>query len=540
MLLLLWFGLWWVAQGREWLRGPVRFDDASMSIRYVRHMRAGLGMSWNHDGVHTYGQTSLLWTWTVWAMSFLPVALTKTMRLGSWGCSVAAITAMAWAVARQAASAYMASGWRVLSLVALPLGAATMFAENASTGMETMLAATMGAIFLGATLGWQRGTVRAEVAGLAGLLLFLARPEAGIAVVAMPLLVWALMRGVAATGVASLLGMFAAGVALDLALCRWYFHTAFPLSFYMKSVHGYEGYAASWFPYSSLLVFLDGCKWYLVGMILLVRKTEIRLVLCCLLPAAAVFCYLATVTQVMGFNARYYVPYVPFFVVPALLALDARIRDACFGRMVGWRVAAGALVLVCCSDLALPRIAGAMDRALARPLYTYDPVQLTYAGQGSPLRPNFSFSFYIRAIDLLAAPLPKGATVASTDVGYLGEAAADADVIDLAGLNDNEIGMHGFSADRLMARRPDLIWIPPAAYSYLCGTLLTNGTFRRDYDLYAGAANSGVAVRRESAFRPAIDRQMQRFWENFYPDKRMSDYLVQAVSWSGQRHRVNQ
>ena len=35
-----------------------------------------------------------------------------------------------------------------------------------------------------------------------------------------------------------------------------------------------------------------------------------------------IFAYLGTVTQIMGFDSRYYVPYTPLIIVPALL--DAR------------------------------------------------------------------------------------------------------------------------------------------------------------------------------------------------------------------------
>ena len=50
--------------------------------------------------------------------------------------------------------------------------------------------------------------------------------------------------------------------------------------------------------------------------------------------------------------------------------------------------------------------------------------------------------------DDLIAPLPPGTTVAATEVGYLGDHASQINVIDLAGLNDTDIALHGFDTSR--------------------------------------------------------------------------------------------
>ena len=140
--------------------------------------------------------------------------------------------------------------------------------------------------------------------------------------------------------------------------------------------------------------------------------------------------------------------------------------------------------------------------------------------------------------DLLVVPLPHGVTVAATEVGYLGERASQANIIDLAGLNDTDIALHGFHMDRLLARRPDLIWMPHTDYTYQRGVMFGDPQLLQQYDVYAGAANFGLAVRKASPYRAAIERQLGIFWAATYPGTTPAAYLVRAASWSGAKHPV--
>jgi hypothetical protein len=295
----------WLQNLWAFQRTPLAFDDSYMFARYAMNFRHGLGVSWNLDGVHTYGQTSPLWGLFVLVFSYLPLNAWKMLTLGSWLCSIGAVVTLAWAVAANARSEFLSSTWRVLPLVALPLGETLVFSGNQATGMETMLAMLLCAIFVGLTLSWARGTSRPEFVAVIGLLLFLTRPESALAIVLLPLLLFFLMPSPALSkrSVASLLGLFVVGVALELIVCKLYFHTVFPLSFYMKSKHAYEGYHEVWHPELLMLAFLGGCQLYLAALILLSRRRDWRLIICCMAPAVAVFAYLGTVTQIMGFNA---------------------------------------------------------------------------------------------------------------------------------------------------------------------------------------------------------------------------------------------
>ena len=543
VLLAMAAGVWlqtlWVA----WRR-PLAFDDAYMFARYAMNVRHGLGVSWNLDGVHTYGQTSLLWGWVVVVLSYLPMGAWKMLSLGSWLCSIGAVIALAWAVAVNARGWLLSSTWRVLPWVVLPLATTAVFMGNAVTGMETMLAAMLAAVFVGMTLAWSRGRLRPEGVALVGLVLFITRPDAAIVIVLLPSLLFVLMPRVGTGNVARLLGLFVAGVLVELIVCKLYFHTALPLSFYMKSRQAYEGFREVWHPELMMLAFLAGCELYLVALILLGRREDWRLIVCCVAPALVTFAYLGTVTQIMGFNARYYVPYFAFFVVPALLVVDRWMAMGDAPLEAGWgrktllvRGFITAVVMICFLALTSEAVQAKVRQGEARVHFEYEPARVGMMASAS--LPTIPWDVMMRDLtDLLVVPLPRGATVAATEVGYLGERAAQVNVIDMAGLNDNEIALHGFDVHALVLRKPDVIWMPNNDYTYLNAWMMSDPELMKEYDVYAGAANYGLAIRKDSPYRAEIDRQMRVFWSASYPGRAMSDYLVRSSSWTRAKHAV--
>jgi hypothetical protein len=523
-------------------RRPLTFDDAYMFARYALNIRHGLGMSWNLDGVHTYGETSLLWGAFVLALSFLPLATWKMLTLGSWLCGVGALVAMAWAVTKNAKSELLQSIWRVLPWVAVPLAGTAVFLGNAGNGMETMLAAMLCAVFVGLALLWNKGSARAEWVAAVGLLLFLARPDTAVVVVMLPVLLFVMLPGTSKGSLAMLLGIFVAGVVLDLVVCRMYFHTVLPLSFAIKSQHGYEGFREVWHPELLMMAFLAACELYLAAIVMLARRRDARLIVCCVAPVAVTFAYFGTVTQIMGFSARYYAPYFALLVVPAMLVVDgwfakSEAEDTWQGRSWLVRGCLTAVMMICFFAQSAESVQAMVRRSEHRVHVEYDDVQLTMAAT-TPLPVQPWDTAMTEVTDLLVATLPKGATVAATEVGYLGRFAPQVNVIDLAGLNDNEIALHGFKTQELLGRRPDLIWLPNTDYTYQRGLMMSDPEFLRDYEMYAGAANFGIAVRKDSSLREVIERRMQEYWSVAYSRYRMEDYLVRSAKWSGKKHEV--
>ncbi len=526
-------------------RLPLRFDDAYMFLRYARNIRDGLGFSWNLNGVHTYGPTSLLWSFCTLLLSYLPTDPWTQLILGSWLFSFAAVIAMAWAVAANAQSEWLRSPLRVLALIAVPLFASPLFQGNQFNGMETMLATTLCALFLGLCFLWRLGRVHFAVVSAVAFLFFLARPESAIVTLIVPYLV-GLLPGFPRPTLKSLFLLYASfytAVIIELVLCRLYFGTPVPLSVYMKGGHAYLGYSSIWYPSILLITFLTALQLFLAILILLARRRDLWLILAGAVPAAIMFAYLGTVTQIMGFDSRYYVPYAPLIIVPAILLLDRWLtflpmEETAWPRhtLRNRGLLTGAMLLF--FFIFSSQAAQLKFRQLEHGHhFEYDPAQLNITAT-TPL-PAVDWQPIMQAItDDLVAPLPPGTTVAATEVGYLGVRASRINIIDLAGLNDNDIALHGFNTTRFLARKPDLIWMPNTAYTYQRGELFSDPDFQRQYDIYADAGDYGIAIRKDSPVRPQIEHQFSIFWSDVYPGTKPSDYLVHSATWSGLKHSV--
>jgi hypothetical protein len=93
-------------------------------------------------------------------------------------------------------------------------------------------------------------------------------------------------------------------------------------------------------------------------------------------------------------------------------------------------------------------------------------------------------------------------------------------------LNDTYIGLHGFSMDHLLARSPDLIWLPHTSYTGLRALMLEDPRLFERYIVINDAFYFGVAIRRDSPMRAAIEKALHSAWNELYPSWRLADYVV--------------
>ena len=530
----------WIRRIAVAWRFTLRYDDAYMFYRYALQMRAGYGFAWNAAGGPTYGPTSLLWTATVFVLSLLPLPAGKALLLGSWVFGGVAVGVMAWSVSAAAASPLMRSKVRVAGMIGLPLMLLTPYWLNSVTGMDTMESLAMNALAAGMIVLWtQKATVaRATMAGLCGLLAFLARPDSALPILLLALLADRLLvkREERGRTLWVLMGVLFAGIGLDLLLCRLYFGTAVPLSFYVKAGGGYAGYAADWHPALSGFRFLRATAVFLLPMIVLIDRRHWRLAVTFLVPVVVAFGYYMTlVLQIMGTPSRFYAPLFPFVVIPAMLMLDEAIlsRPTGLEKRASMRLGTIAVLLLAAGPMRTVQHVDAM--LLGHKVVYREPMRAT--GAGKPLAPMEWFEAQKALTDELLAKLPARASVASTEVGYMGAMAPQVDVIDLAGLNNTEISRHGFSAQRVFAMRPDIIWMPMREYSYMCGIVYSAPELLRDYDVWDGAFTYGLAVRKDSPYRKQIDEVFKPAMAKFYPGVETKDYLIRSVEWNREPYR---
>lgn len=525
-LSLLLLGAW---LGRAWLRG-LTFDDAYMFYRYAVNISHGLGISWNPDGVATYGMTSQLWVLFVLCLTPLPLAPGHLLQLASWFAGCAALAIMAAAVMRHAESRWLSYAPVAFAAVAMPLAANPIFAYHLTTGMDTMVSLLANAAVVYGILEYTtRPTLRrASLLGVLSFTAILARPDAGLCAFGAPLLAW-VTRADTRQRRRDLIGLCVLPAALagaELILCERYFSVPFPLGFYAKSLHSYAGFQSTEnaVQYAYMAAF---CALPFAGALgaTLTRK-QVPLTLALLLPAAATVLYLLTVRQVMGFVGRYYIPLLPFLIVQSLLSVDRALIDGVrVTRRLAFGMGAALLMYAGLRPIELIAEQSYHARVVPSPI----PIQRLPIAASGPL-PIFGGKFAPvgPAAATLVAGLPAGATVAASEVGYLGALAPYANIIDLVGLNDTRIGVHGFSMDDLLARAPDFIWLPDPAYTGLLATLFSDPRFFARYVVVANALTSGVAIRRDSPIRHDIEVGLRRTWAKLYPSWSIEDYTVPA------------
>jgi hypothetical protein len=507
-------------------RQPFIFDDAYVVFRYALNIRHGLGVAWNPDGVPTYGMPSQLWAFLVLPFTYLPFAGEISLRLASWMAGGAALLVLAITVARNSQSEFLKFPPLALVAVALPLLINPHFIYHLTTGMDTMLSLLANALLILATLEYLRHPTlgRAIMVGIVGFSALAARPENGLCALAAPLIVWfAVPVGRRWKDLVGLLVTPALLAGIDLIICDRYFGVALPLGFPGYSLAGYAGFMST----ENALQYAFTATLCVIPFIGVLGGTFKRgnntILISLILPAGATLLCLLAVRQHMGFQGRFYVPFFPFVIVPALLGLDSLLcRNA---RRAVLRAACGVAAAFVLFGLSLP-LQRYLDHAylgLVQPSPIAVPSLTTEVG--TPL-PKTEWLATIAAVGQLVARLPSRLVVAAAEVGFLGYASQSKTVIDLTGVNDAGVGMRELKLDRLLERAPDLIWLPPQDYTGLRAILLSDPRFFASYYVIAGAFNYGIAIRRDSPYRSKVVEEVGRTWNSLYPGLTLQSYVV--------------
>ena len=510
------------------------FDDALMFVRYALHLRHGYGLAWNSGEQHTFGMTSLTWMAFVWLGSYLPLP-PITMLVGA-SCFFGLIS-----LALIASSTHIVHGsgarvpwvW-VFPVIALPLLLNAHFNASITNGMETMLAMTLVAVFL--TLV-QRAFLRgrlglAVAAGIIGWLTVITRPESLLCVLAFPLCWWFLVDERRQPKIAmTIVTVLVALIILTLAVNSMYFGSPVPLAFYMKWLRGYAGYRLFLNPIAYTAYFLNMAMVPCIVLGLHTERRHVRLLLAFGVPLSLQVAYLATVLQIMGWGGRYYVPYLPFIFLPALLVLNDSFGQGwrALPRVTGPRLGALLATMLVVNLQTMTPVYEVAGRFITRHWTVYAPPDFI-TGTDRPLP---VVNWWVSCVELgrLAATLPAGTVISSSEVGMLGAAAPDVNVIDTSGLNDSTIAKHGFSAQYVLSRSPELIWLIHSDYTRDYGELASAPELLRRYTLYAGAFDFGVAILKDGPHHGQVLAAFQKAWNDVYPGFDMQRYEVKQVRW---------
>jgi hypothetical protein len=509
-------------------RQPISFDDAFMFLRYAKQFLAGHGHAWNPDGKQVFGVTGTLHLAVVTLFAALPLVSDETvLLLASLAFTALALAAIAWVCVSLLRSPLREDPWLVALGVWLFLLPQRLFINPALSGMDSMSALFANCLVGGAALWLARSGNRRALLASAGaaLLAILARPDDGLYAVLCPLL------AVAIAGPRPrlpLLGRLAASLALVLAgyaaVATGVFGDPLPLPFYAKSLGYFTEYlgARYWNPFQYLGQILS--MWMPVLLTITFgasRRTAPELV-ALLAPVALTFGYYFSVVQIMGIDARYYVPATPFAILSAIIVIDDLWAS---GDVAGelsramrtrWPLA---LLLVA----AFPTLLHDAETAYHPDPATHDPAfpSACYERPEQGLLPKVDYESTIEELSGLARTLPLGARIALSEHGRIGAAAPQVSLDDLIALHDPQFAHHGFDPAMELARKPDAIWMPHYYYVPLWHGLMTEPRLWEEYEVWPDALNYGFAIRRDSPYHDALRSGFARIWKRLYPDRDM-------------------
>ena len=521
----------WYCSAEVFHGAPGQFDDSYMFLRYAKHMLAGYGHAWNPDGAQSYGSTSLLYVFFVTLLrggtELADATLLRAASASFGAAAVLVMVATAWRFSRADGLRRNLALW--LGLIVPPVITSGVFIYHARTGMDTTLSLLTNAVLVYATLSMvEKSTARATApVAVAAYLAYLARPDNGVYAALVPTLAaWFLIdasvrRRVLVTYVATMAGVVVVDALVKFAI----FGVPLPLPVYAKLKGHYADYAGVvlWNPMAYLMEFLTAALPFLCVVVAFVTRRSRLLVLLLLGPVVLTLGTYFEVLQIMGYKARFSYPALPFVVAAAVLALDRAVAAGeGFAKLSAKSLAARLVVvigLVALMPVGLRTLPAWWDTHVLRVGAPAPDVAANPAGL-----PRIPYWGAVRAMVQIARRAPEGALLCMSEYGMVGSEVPEVAILDPLGLHDIQVARQGFSADRLLAAAPDLIWLPHTDYVAIRRALLESETFRRDYDLYPAALLFGLAIRKQGPRAPAMRAAVSEVWTRVYPREPMAKH----------------
>lgn len=477
--------------------GATAYDDSYFFKRFaVNALEHGV-FAWNITDGPVYGSTSQLYQFVTTAVA----AVTHTHFVVVVRCLNALFLVVSGGVlARWCVRACpVPRTGAVLALLAL---ASPLVLTTLITGMETALALLLIAVTLATcvTLDAEERPVDPRLAAALCSLVYLTRPDATAIVVVAIVIDHIRHRRSPLAFLVYLAGLLAVTL---LALWRYY-GTAFPLSFYMKSMalHSYDD-ATLWIGLQhklkhvgAILAFSGVFGWIAMRVKALRAPTPAL----GLLAGAVLFCgyHLVSTNEIMGYRGRFYLPAVVPLVMAAAVAWRSEVvvvrRSLVFlaawaavvatayamdwipthrgffistvpwPAYVGFGIATGATLLLSGrAQLLVTTI------ALAAGLLGWKPPQapLLRSDKDVMLRHAAEVTT-VRGVFDVARCLPPGSTVYHSEMGVTGLALLRMQTVDLVGIVSRGPGIDKVPFDDACRRdQPEAIFLPHKAYKKL-------------------------------------------------------------------------
>jgi len=479
------------------------FDDTYMFVRYADNIIKYGNYGWN-AGEHTYGCTNIPFTYFVVILKLLHLdklfGLSTMLLLASYFWAIAALLLLYKTIIMLTRNTSFSEPWFPALLICL-ISITDIFSYNVITGMDTMMSVFFNTLMVYLLLLYlsKPSTLYFTLSVFFSYFIFLLRPDCGVYTVLLPfLLLWegkVPFRKIIA---------FYAGIVFLLALDSFikynYFGNVLPLPFYIKKGGFYTGYIGRslWNPLSYTFDFLFEFSFVVFLLLLFISKKALGKFLVFAIPVTICIMYYFTVVQIMGHNSRYYLPSMPFWVIGAVYGLK-EIKSFEFNKQKIFLPVFFAAVLLLIQSLA-PVYKIYVDKKTKREAAAF---QLP-AGDSSVVCKKLGYNEMIQKALALMTILPDSSTIAATEHGYISAFLPGKKILDLCGLHNLDIAMHGYKDEVLVKWKPEIIWLPATDYTSLRKNVITGMNFKTLYTYLPGALNYGIGVLKTSPNHDAI------------------------------------
>jgi len=479
------------------------FDDTYMFVRYADNIIKYGNYGWN-AGEHTYGCTNIPFTYFIVVLKLLHLdklfGLSTMLLLACLFWAVASLLLLYKTILLLTRNTFFDQPLLVTLLICL-ISVTDVFSYNVITGMDTMMSVFFNTLMVYLLLNYLSKPSRLNfiLSVFFSYFIFLLRPDCGIYTVLLPFLfLWEAKIPfkkiiVFYVGIVFLL-------ALDSFIKYTYFGNVLPLPFYIKKGGFYTGYIGRslWNPLTYTFDFLFEFSFVVFLLFLFVTKKALRKFLVFAVPVIVGIMYYFTVVQIMGHNSRYYLPSMPFWVIGAVYGL----REIKSFNLVQQKILlpvlfAAALLLI--QSLA-PLYKIYVDKKTKQEAAAF---QLP-ASDSSIVCKKLGYNEMVQKALKLMTVLPDSTTIAATEHGYISAFLPGKKILDLCGLHDLDIAVHGYRDDVLAKWKPEIIWLPATDYTSLRKNVITGTNFKELYTYLPGALNYGIGVLKTSPNHDAI------------------------------------
>ncbi len=494
----------------EWVQ-----DDALIFYRYVTNLLQHGEIAFNPAGPPTYGVSSLghllvMLPWQLVAGDPTRVVMMSSLTIGAIGIALMVV------IARRAASSRAAALAATTLLLVVLAGSHPILTMHLVSGMDTMTSLTYLAAFTLVMIEIERGSSSRTVA-IAGVLAGAAtwvRPDLLVFTLGLPLALAVFPdrphhRAQARRIFTIAIPMVIAAVLVSVA----WLHSPLPLPFWAKAGRAYDPLVTT--TMGEGLRDLEQFLWWarfpalsLIAVAILGPRPAWRssspLVKGAIFTCA-VFSgfYALRVVLAMEYVGRFHYPSLPMLLLigvrlgePAWRALDRRFaerRRFIVTGIVAVLIASGVYVVTA----AIRREAAGLAEERARQVWGRADLPALY---------HDLTAVQLACLDVLS-PFPDDLVIATTEVGATGAMYPRKEIVDLAGLNERDWIREPFQVGRMLARHPDVVFVPTKDFPTIRAKILSSPEFIAQYDTIDGAlthTDSATALRRASPHYAAL------------------------------------